>query len=290
MLLGAALAAAPSAPHAAVSTQPTLTLDGAQRVVTAITDRAAALHTTGAIAVVDAGGSLVALERLDGTFPAASEISLGKARTAALFRKPTRAFEDLISKGRTPMIALHDDRRDFTPLMGGVPIEVDGAIVGAVGVSGAASAQQDDELATFGAMALGASMTSSVTPSESLTVTHIAAAEVQSAFQQGRPLLENGSFKIHASRRERAGMAEVHAHETDVIYVLEGGAEFVTGGVLVDGQPIASDEIRGPAIDGGESRRLAKGDVITVPAGVPHWFRAIDEGTPLLYYVVKVVD
>src|SRR2546428_8432019 len=78
---------------------------------------------------------------------AAGRISAGKARTAALFKKPTRAFEEIIGKGRTAMIALED----FTPLEGGIPLTVDGQIVGAVGVSGAASAQPDEALAVAAA-------------------------------------------------------------------------------------------------------------------------------------------
>ena len=99
---------------------------------------------------VDDGGNLMALERVDGTFAAGANISIGKARTAALFQKPTRVFEEIIGKGRTAMVALND----FTPLQGGVPIVVDGQIVGAVGVSGAASAQQDEELAMAAAAAV----------------------------------------------------------------------------------------------------------------------------------------
>src|SRR5205085_11927566 len=93
---------------------------------------------------------LMALERLDGTFAAGANISIGKARTAALFKKPTKFFEDVIAKGRTSMVALND----FTPLQGGVTLVVDGQIVGAVGVSGATNAQEDEELATAGANAL----------------------------------------------------------------------------------------------------------------------------------------
>src|SRR6185369_6896476 len=97
--------------------------------------------------------NLMAVERLDGTFAAGAMISIGKARTAALFRKPTKFFEDVVNKGRTAMTALPD----FTPLQGGVPI-MDGPdgrqIVGAVGVSGAASAQQDEEIAMAAAAAI----------------------------------------------------------------------------------------------------------------------------------------
>ena len=103
--------------------------------------------------MVDESGNLVAVERLDNTFAAGANISIGKARTAALFRRPTKLFEEVINKGRTAMTALND----FTPLQGGIPIIIDGQIIGAVGVSGAASAEQDEELAIAGANALAPS-------------------------------------------------------------------------------------------------------------------------------------
>jgi len=128
-----------------------LTLDGAKKVIAAAVTEARSKNAPGAaIAVVDEGGNLVAVERLDNTFAAGANISIGKARTAALSKPPTKAFEDLINKGRSAMATLPD----FTPLQGGVPITVDGQIVGAVGVSGASSAQQDEELAIAGANAL----------------------------------------------------------------------------------------------------------------------------------------
>src|SRR6516164_126517 len=72
----------------------TLTLDGAHKAVSAIVAEAGKRGTTGAIAVVDDGGNLMAVERIDGTFAAGGLISIGKARTAALFKKPTSFFED----------------------------------------------------------------------------------------------------------------------------------------------------------------------------------------------------
>src|SRR5262245_5872005 len=107
-----------------------LTLEGAKRAAAAAAADARQ-HGEGAAVAVD-GGNLMYLERLDNTFAAGARISIGKARTAALFRKPTAAFEEIIRNGRTPMIALED----FTPLQGGVPIAVDGKVVGAIGVSG----------------------------------------------------------------------------------------------------------------------------------------------------------
>ena len=128
-----------------------LTLDGAKKVIATAVAEAKKLNAPGAaIAVVDDGGNLMAVERLDGTFAAGANISIGKARTAALFKRPTKAFEDIINKGRTAMTTLND----FTPLQGGIPIMADGQIVGAIGVSGAASAQQDEDLAIAGAAAI----------------------------------------------------------------------------------------------------------------------------------------
>src|SRR3954454_2986790 len=131
----------------------TLTLQGAEQVIAAAKNEATKLHAPGGvIAVVDDGGNLMALERLDGTFSAGANISIGKAKTAVMFKKPTRFFEELINsngKGRTVMTALEN----FTPLIGGIPIVVDGQIVGGVGVSGAASADQDEQLAIAGSKA-----------------------------------------------------------------------------------------------------------------------------------------
>ena len=125
-----------------------LNLDGANQAIAAAADYAKKNNAPGGvIAIVDEGGNLMALERLDGTFAMGATISIGKARTAVLFKKPTRFFEELINKGRTAMTAVDG----FTPLIGGIPIIIDGQVVGGVGVSGAASANQDEELALAGA-------------------------------------------------------------------------------------------------------------------------------------------
>jgi glc operon protein GlcG len=132
-----------------VATKKTLTLEGARKAIAAALAEARKNNATGVVAVVDDGGNLMALERLDGTFAAGANVSIGKARTAVLFKKPTKFFEDVIAKGRTAMVTV-----DFTPLQGGIPILVDGQVVGGIGVSGASSAQQDEELALAGAVAL----------------------------------------------------------------------------------------------------------------------------------------
>src|SRR5437667_7127381 len=130
----------------------TLTLDGAEHVIAAAKAKAQEVRSPGGvIAVVDSGGNLMALARLDGTFAAGANISIGKARTAVLFQKPTKVFEDIINKGRTAMAALPDSF--FTPLQGGIPVVLDGQIIGGVGVRAASSAAQDEELAVAGAEA-----------------------------------------------------------------------------------------------------------------------------------------
>ena len=116
-------------------------------------------------------------------------------------------------------------------------------------------------------------------------VTFIPAAQVTAAFAKGAVLVNNGTYQVHASRREDAGQVEVHVKDTDVIYMLEGTTTFVTGGTMVGGMTSAPDEIRGSSVTGGETRTLTKGDVIIVPAGVPHWFKEVSN--PFLDYVVK---
>ena len=110
--------------------------------------------------------------------------------------------------------------------------------------------------------------------------------EVQSAFAKGMPLIEVGDYKIHASRREGPGMAEIHTRDTDIAYVLQGSATLVTGGTAVDVKPTGPEELRGSSIRGGDTRRLEPGDVVVIPNGTPHWFKDVE--APFLYYVVKV--
>jgi mannose-6-phosphate isomerase-like protein (cupin superfamily) len=120
-------------------------------------------------------------------------------------------------------------------------------------------------------------------------VRYYPAADVTAAFAKGAVLFDGAggsNYMIHASRREKPGMAEVHVKDADLIYVMEGGATFVTGGRVLEGKTVAPDEIRGVSIEGGQTRRLARGDVIIVPKGTPHQFT--ETTNPFLYYVVKV--
>jgi glc operon protein GlcG len=150
------LLAAATSPGADIARDHALTMDGAKKVV----ETAAAYAKEngapgGSIAVVDAGGHLLHFVRLDGSFAASASVAIGKARTAATFKKSTKEFEDIVNQGRFTMTALPD----FTPLQGGIPIFHQGQVVGAIGVSGAKSAQQDEDVAKAGAAALGETRT-----------------------------------------------------------------------------------------------------------------------------------
>src|SRR5437868_3486286 len=201
-----------------IVTKKSLDLAEAHKAISAATDYARKNNAPGGvIAVVDEGGNLMALERLDGTFAMGATISIGKARTAVLFKKPTRFFEELINKGRTAMTAVDG----FTPLIGGIPIIIGGEVVGGIGVSGAASANQDEELALAGATAFTESSKTDP-PSKSSFASDVSGApmmkstseaifidgqQVAAAFTKGQPLLETPGYKVHASRRVEPGQA-----------------------------------------------------------------------------------
>jgi glc operon protein GlcG len=277
-----------SVARAQVTDKKTLTIEGAKKVIAASVAYAKKNNSPGGvIAVVDDGGNLMALERLDGTFAAGANISIGKARTAVLFKRPTKVFEDTIKNGRTAMVALPDGF--FTPLQGGIPIMVDGQIVGGVGVSGAASAQQDEELAFAGANVFsGDAKASEGMQMSRAPVLFFDEEQVATSFSKGAVLLDGTgrNYMVHTSRRDNPGLAEIHTLDTDIIYVMAGTATFVTGGTAVDNKEIAPNEIRGSRIEGGDTRQLVKGNVIIVPNGTPHWFKEV--GGTFLYYTIKV--
>ena len=143
-------AAGTTAPPAQTVEKRVLSLAGAKAVAAAAEAEARKNGAGGAIAVVDDGGNLLFLERLDNTFSASANIAIAKARSAATFRKATSVFEDAIKNGRLSLVA----NPELLPLQGGVPVLVDGQVVGAVGVAGAASAQQDEDIAKIAAGAL----------------------------------------------------------------------------------------------------------------------------------------
>lgn len=141
---------ASNASAAGMPTQPVLTLAAAQQVIQAAQSRAQAENWPCVIAVVDAAGLPLALVRMDNAaVPAGVELAPGKARTAALFRRPSGALEDAINGTRPAAITA----RGFVLMRGGVPLVADGQIVGAIGVS-ADTPQHDEDIAKAGAAAL----------------------------------------------------------------------------------------------------------------------------------------
>lgn len=256
-----------------------LTLEAAEKVAAAAEAEAKKRNATVVIVVVDDGGYPLVLKRLNDTQVASVDVGIGKARTAAIFRRPSKDFEDQIKNGRVASLVLPG----ATPLQGGLPLVFDGKVVGAIGVSGN-TPQEDEDIASAGAKVFAA-MASSVN-GDAPKVTYFPAPQVSKAFEKGMPLLEITNYKVHASHRDEPGVVEVHTRDTDIIYMLEGSATLVTGGTLVDARTIEPEEIRGRESHGGDTRVLTKGDVVVIPNGTPHWFKEVKG--PVNYYVVKV--
>src|SRR4030095_12189130 len=169
-----------------------------------------------------------------------------------------------------------------------IPVVLDGQIIGGVGVSGASSAAQDEELAIAGSEAAKAVGRGGAATSL-LPVRYFAKKNVDEGLAKGSVLFDGAggrNYMVHASRRETPGMVEVHTKDTDILYVLKGTTTVVTGGTMVDGKNIAPDEIRGHEITGGETRKLVPGDAMIIPNGGPHWFKEVQ--ALFLSYVVKV--
>ena len=148
LLLSLATAAKPELPIKKV-----LTLDAAKKIAAAAEAEATKRKATVVIVVVDDGGHLLLLERLDDTRVASVEVGIGKARTAAIFRRPSKVFEDQVRDGRVAALALPG----ATPLQGGVPIVHEGKVIGAIGVSGN-TPQEDEDIAKAGAASAAAAI------------------------------------------------------------------------------------------------------------------------------------
>jgi glc operon protein GlcG len=142
------LFAVPAA-DAQLSTTHVISLQAAKTMAAAAEAEARKNNWNVAIAIVDASGGLIHFQRLDETQPASLDIAIQKARTAARFKRPTKALEDAVAGGRTMLLAVEG----VLPLEGGLPIVVDGKTIGAMGVSGVTS-QQDAVVARAGIDAL----------------------------------------------------------------------------------------------------------------------------------------
>ena len=117
--------------------------------------------------------------------------------------------------------------------------------------------------------------------------TYVDHDKVAEAFAKGGALAQGSDFSASVARRAGPGQVEVHEKETDIFYITEGDATFVTGGTMVGGKLSRPGQWLGTDIQGGVTHHLTKGDIITIPAGVPHWFKEVK--SPILYYMVKVI-
>jgi uncharacterized protein GlcG (DUF336 family) len=260
---------------------PALTQEGAKLAVEAIGAEASKRGVAPVVSAVDAGGALMYLHRPDDAQVASVEVTTDKARTAAIYRRPSKDFEDQASGGRPS--ALHLARA--VPLQGGEPIVHEGEVIGAVGVSGATSADEDRELALIGAEAAARAASASRNGSAD-GATFFPVSAVEDRFREGGLLLDTPAYKIDAGRRVEPGEVEYHERVVDVMHVVRGNATVVTDGEMHDAREVAPGELRAAAIEGGTRHELHEGDVLAIPNGVPHQF--VDVSDPFLYFVVKV--
>src|SRR5262249_34249537 len=149
LLLAVASAGAQQAPPPAYGAP--ITLDQAKKVMAGAEAEANKNNWNGAIAIHDSGGNLVMLQRLDGTQFGSTDVAKDKSYSAVAFRRPTKAFQDAIEQGGANLRLLK--LSGATPLEGGIPIIVDGKLIGSIGVSGVTS-QQDAQIAKAGADSL----------------------------------------------------------------------------------------------------------------------------------------
>jgi glc operon protein GlcG len=275
-----AISIAGAAADFSVAEVPALTYEGARTAAEAAGAAAAGRGVSPVISAVDAGGALMYLVRPDSAQVASVDVTTDKARTAAIYRRPSKDFEDQASGGRPS--ALHLARA--VPLQGGVPIEHDGEVIGAIGVSGATDADEDRELAEIGARAVETEIAAQ--PNGSAGAEHFPAEAVEERFRSGGLLLDEPGYKIDAGRRDGPGEVEYHEHAVDVMHVVQGSATVVTGGSMVDPREVAPGELRAATAEGGEPHELGEGDVFAIPNGVPHQFTEVSD--PFLYFVVKV--
>jgi mannose-6-phosphate isomerase-like protein (cupin superfamily) len=121
----------------------------------------------------------------------------------------------------------------------------------------------------------------------SSSVTFVDHRQVTAALAKGATLVDAPDLIVQGAHRAGSGQVELHVKETDVLYVIDGEATFVTGGTMVGGKLTQPGQYRGASIEGGQIHHLSKGDVIVIPAWMPHWFK--DVSPTISYFVVKVV-
>jgi len=122
---------------------------------------------------------------------------------------------------------------------------------------------------------------------QSAAVTFVGHEKVAEALAKGGALVTASNVTVSGNRRAVPGQVEVHDKETDVLYIIDGQATLVTGGTMVGGRQTGPGQHRGTDVQGGETRHLQKGDVIVIPAGIPHWFKEVSP--TVNYFTVKAI-
>ncbi len=125
------------------------------------------------------------------------------------------------------------------------------------------------------------------TAQQAAEVTYVPADKVAAAFSAGGRLGGAPDFAASGARRTGPGQVEVHEKETDIFYIVDGAATFVTGGKMIGGKLTRPNQFLGTDIEGGTVHQLKKGDFISIPAGTPHWFKEVPQS--INYYMVKVI-
>jgi glc operon protein GlcG len=165
-----------------------------------------------------------------------------------------------------------------------MPIMHSGHVIGAVGVSGASSAGEDQELSMRAAEAASAA----ARDGGGKAATYFPADSIAAKFATGGLLHDTPGYKIDAGRRTAPGEVEYHEHIADIMHVMSGTATVVTGGQMIAPHTVGPGEMRAAVVKGGTRYELGAGDVLVIPPGVPHQFAAVSD--PFLYLVAKVRD
>ena len=262
--------------HAQLQEKKILTLEAAEKVAAAAEAEAKKRAATIVIVVVDDGGYPIVLKRLNDTQVASVDVGIGKARTAAIFRRSSKDFEDQIKNGRLASLVLPG----ATPLQGGVPLISDGKVVGAIGVSGN-TPQEDEDIAKAGAASFEASDKTASPP-----VTYLPAKQVSHAFVKGMPLVRGNNYKsMPVTVMEQASSKFTPA--TRISFTCSKArrhSSLAEPSLMRDPSKLKKFAAWNPK--GGEARTINKGDVVVIPNGTAHWFKEVKG--PIDYYVAKV--
>ena len=161
--------------------------------------------------------------------------------------------------------------------------------VGPLLIIGAIVLAEGKEIKRSGIALQAAPMAKAKGATDASGVMYFSSEEITPAFKANLMMYDGvpqKNYRVAVFHRDKGGEVEIHKKDTDVFYILEGQATFVTGGTMTGGTETAPDEVRIATMEGGVARKIGKGDVIVVPANVPHWFKEV--GKPVTYFGVKV--